>query len=92
MVRKNVSLGSTLGAVLCSTLLYAQAPATPPRQPAPTPWRFAGTAAVREPGRRGIAVPAGRASRRGPRRPLVRQHHRPDADETGRARGGRAHY
>jgi imidazolonepropionase-like amidohydrolase len=43
MARKNLSAGSTIGAVLCSTLLYAQAPATPLRQPAPTPWRFAGT-------------------------------------------------
>jgi len=42
MARKNRSAGSTIGAVLCSTLLYAQAPATPPRQPAPAPWRFAG--------------------------------------------------
>ncbi len=48
MIRTNVVAGAGIGGaallcwVLCSTLLSAQAPATPARQPAPTPWRFAG--------------------------------------------------
>ena len=36
-------LGASLAALVCSTLLQAQAPATPQRQRAPAPWRFAGT-------------------------------------------------
>jgi imidazolonepropionase-like amidohydrolase len=43
MIREKGVLVAALGAMLCSTLLYAQAPATPPRQRAPSPWRFAGT-------------------------------------------------
>ncbi|HVG53101.1 MAG TPA: amidohydrolase family protein [Vicinamibacterales bacterium] len=49
MIRVKVVPGISVGgavlfsAVLCSTLLSAQAPATPGRQPAPAPWRFAGT-------------------------------------------------
>ena len=40
----DLSGGAALVAgVLCSALLHAQAPATPIRQPAPSPWRFAGT-------------------------------------------------
>ncbi len=35
--------GIGLAAVGSVVLLQAQAPATPPRQPAPSPWRFAGT-------------------------------------------------
>ena len=42
MIRKRAVLVAGLGVILCSTLLYAQAPATPPRQRAPGPWRFAG--------------------------------------------------
>jgi imidazolonepropionase-like amidohydrolase len=41
MVRETIALSA--GAMLCSNLLFAQAPATPPRQPAPEPWRFAGS-------------------------------------------------
>ena len=43
MIREKAALVAGLGAIVCSTLLYAQAPATPPRQRAPGPWRFAGT-------------------------------------------------
>jgi imidazolonepropionase-like amidohydrolase len=43
MVRRNVVVGASVGAVLFSALLSAQAPPTPARQPAPAPWRFAGT-------------------------------------------------
>jgi imidazolonepropionase-like amidohydrolase len=42
MRRANFVVGAGLVAVMCSTLA-AQAPPTQPRQPAPTPWRFAGT-------------------------------------------------
>ncbi len=35
--------GIGLAAACSAVLLQAQAPATPPRQPAPSPWRFAGT-------------------------------------------------
>ena len=42
MVRVKAVMSSTLGVVLFSALLSAQAPATPPRQPAPEPWRGAG--------------------------------------------------
>jgi imidazolonepropionase-like amidohydrolase len=41
MLRTKVVLAASLGACL-SALLSAQAPATPPRQRAPSPWRFAG--------------------------------------------------
>jgi imidazolonepropionase-like amidohydrolase len=53
MVRGIVVRGATLCALACSVLLVehvllempvaAQAPSTPPRQAAPSPWRFAGT-------------------------------------------------
>jgi imidazolonepropionase-like amidohydrolase len=36
------ALGVMLGVALAFTVLRAQAPATPSRQPAPAPWRFAG--------------------------------------------------
>ena len=42
MVRGTIGLGGTVWAALSSTLLLAQAPATPARPPAPEPWRFAG--------------------------------------------------
>src|SRR5262245_58412694 len=41
MVRETIAL--SVWAMLCSSLLIAQAPATPPAQPAAEPWRFAGT-------------------------------------------------
>src|SRR5512134_2909874 len=43
MLRTKAVLAACLGAVSLSTLLSAQAPPTPPRQKAPSPWRFAGT-------------------------------------------------
>ena len=43
MIREKAALVGGVGALVFSTLLYAQAPATPPRQRAPSPWRFAGT-------------------------------------------------
>ena len=43
MVHEKTVLAAGLGAMLLTTLLQAQAPATPPRQQAPDPWRFAGT-------------------------------------------------
>ena len=43
MVRRNAVLAASLGALVCVSVLYAQAPPTPPRQQAPSPWRFAGT-------------------------------------------------
>ena len=42
MTRSAVAFGS-LCLLACSMLLYAQAPSTPPRTPAQSPWRFAGT-------------------------------------------------
>src|SRR5437867_8559012 len=48
MEHARVGLGAGLAATVCATLFVsmpapaAQAPATPPRQPAPAPWRFAG--------------------------------------------------
>jgi len=42
MIREKLALGASLGAFLFSVLLSAQAPPTPPRRPAPEPWRFAG--------------------------------------------------
>ena len=42
MTRSAVAFGS-LCLLACSMLLYAQAPSTPPRKPAQSPWRFAGT-------------------------------------------------
>ena len=45
MVREKAVLAASLATVLCSTLLLAQAPATPPRLLAPAPWRFAGARA-----------------------------------------------
>jgi imidazolonepropionase-like amidohydrolase len=42
MRRVEALVGSALVAVMCSGLA-AQAPPTPPRQAAPSPWRFAGT-------------------------------------------------
>jgi len=43
MSRRIAILGAGVIAVMCSGLLEAQAPATPARQQAPGPWRFAGT-------------------------------------------------
>ena len=43
MCRERFVLGIAIAAACCSALLYAQAPATPQRQRAPSPWRFAGT-------------------------------------------------
>ena len=43
MLRVKAVLSGSLGVVVFSALLQAQAPATPPRRPAPEPWRFAGT-------------------------------------------------
>lgn len=43
MARRYVALGISLCALFSATLLHGQAPATPQRQPAPAPWRFAGT-------------------------------------------------
>ena len=43
MVRFKAVLGASVGAVLFSAVLLAQAPPTPPRGLAPEPWRFAGT-------------------------------------------------
>src|SRR3977135_1933579 len=69
MHRWKALLGASLGAVGFSALLHAQAPATPPRKPAPEPWRFAGTrpcvgpeggALQCPPAPRSIAVRAGR--------------------------------
>ena len=42
MLRGKAVMIESLGLVLCSVFLQAQAPATPARQPAPEPWRFAG--------------------------------------------------
>jgi len=42
MVRVRAMLGTSLCVMLFSSLLQAQAPGTPARQPAPAPWRFAG--------------------------------------------------
>jgi len=42
MVRRAWLLRAALGILSLSTVLSAQAPPTPPRQPAPAPWRFAG--------------------------------------------------
>ena len=42
MSRVNAVVGASLITVMCG-VLAAQAPPTPPRQPAPSPWRFAGT-------------------------------------------------
>ena len=41
MSRVNALAGAALIAAMC-TALAAQAPPTPARQPAPSPWRFAG--------------------------------------------------
>ena len=41
MSRVNALAGAALVAAMC-TALAAQAPPTPARQPAPSPWRFAG--------------------------------------------------
>ena len=41
MNRMHAVVSAGILAFMCSTLA-AQAPATPPRQPAPSPWRFAG--------------------------------------------------
>ncbi|MEO8259060.1 MAG: amidohydrolase family protein [Acidobacteriota bacterium] len=69
MLRGKAVLSGGLGIVVCSALLQAQAPATPARQPAPEPWRFAGTrpcvgpeggALQCPPAARTIAVRAGR--------------------------------
>jgi imidazolonepropionase-like amidohydrolase len=73
MVRRKIArtgvLGASLGAVLFSALLDAQAPPTTPRRPAPEPWRFAGTRPCQgpeggtlqcPPAARAIAVRAGR--------------------------------
>ena len=43
MVRVNTVLAACAAALCWSVLLQAQAPATPDRQRAPEPWRFAGT-------------------------------------------------
>src|SRR6058998_1359289 len=49
MEHARVGLGAGLAVTVCATFLVsmpapaAQAPATPARQPAPAPWRFAGT-------------------------------------------------
>lgn len=42
MSRWKAALGVGIVTVACSALLDAQAPPTPPRQRAPSPWRFAG--------------------------------------------------
>jgi imidazolonepropionase-like amidohydrolase len=42
MSRARSVLGASLAIALSASLLHAQAPATPARQPAPAPWRFAG--------------------------------------------------
>jgi imidazolonepropionase-like amidohydrolase len=69
MLRGKALLSASFGAVVFSVLLHAQAPATPPRKPAPEPWRFAGTrpcvgpeggALQCPPAPRSIAVRAGR--------------------------------
>jgi imidazolonepropionase-like amidohydrolase len=43
MLRWKAALTGSLGVVAFAALTQAQAPATPPRKPAPEPWRFAGT-------------------------------------------------
>jgi imidazolonepropionase-like amidohydrolase len=43
MNRWKAVLGAGIVAVMCTGLLEAQAPPTPARKPAPSPWRFAGT-------------------------------------------------
>jgi imidazolonepropionase-like amidohydrolase len=42
MVRGKVVLVAGVAALMCAAMLSAQAPSTPPRKPAPSPWRFAG--------------------------------------------------
>jgi imidazolonepropionase-like amidohydrolase len=60
---------AAVGALACAALLSAQAPSTPARRPAPTPWRFIGPAPCMNPegsfvqcpaGERTVAVRAGR--------------------------------
>src|SRR6187455_560201 len=69
MLRGKAVMSGSLGLVVFSALLQAQAPATPPRRPAPEPWRFAGTrpcigpeggALQCPPAARAMAVRAGR--------------------------------
>jgi len=43
MSHRNAVLSAALIAIACAAVLGAQAPPTPARQPAPSPWRFAGT-------------------------------------------------
>jgi imidazolonepropionase-like amidohydrolase len=43
MTRGIVALGASVCLLACSVVISAQAPATPLRQPAPSPWRFAGS-------------------------------------------------
>ena len=87
MNRMHAVVSAGLIAIMGSALA-AQAPSTPPRQPAPSPWRFAGTQPCVGPEGGVLAVPAGCENDRRPRRPSVRQRHRSDAHEAGRARHG----
>jgi imidazolonepropionase-like amidohydrolase len=43
MARRKVMLVAGIGVLMSAALLVAQAPSTPPRKPAQSPWRFAGT-------------------------------------------------
>ena len=91
MSRVNAVVGASLITVMCG-VLAAQAPPTPPRQPAPSPWRFAGTQPCVGPEGGVLQCPPAAKTIAVPSRPPVRQRHWSDADQAGRARHGRADY